>query len=464
MSCRYPFALWLPLPLIVLLLLNGCAPKMESVEAPIEQPEQFTYTGTEVIPEKWWISFRDPVLNTLIDSALSSNLDLAATWEQFRAAQAVVRRESSFLWPDLEATARSAVSRPEPDFAGGEDLQAGFSASYELDLWGRIRAGVEAEEYRAQANYYDYQAAAMSLSAEISITWYELVTARKQLDLVNEQIETNENIMRLIRVRFTGGQVRAVDILRQEQLLESTRNQKIFYETELALLENQLAVLLGRPPQNYQDLPGNALPDLPALPATGLPLELIRRRPDVQQAFNFVLAADRDMAQAIRSQYPRVSLNLAAQMRANDYNNLFQEWAYTLAGNLVAPLLYGGRLRAETDITRALKEQQLYEYGQAVLNAFREVEDALIREKKQEERIEVLERQLDLAQKTNRQLRMEFLNGMTEYLDVLLSLDQEQQLQRDILQAEQTQLEIRIAMYRALAGGFETEGSEIIEQ
>lgn len=464
MSCRYPFALWLPLPLIVLLLLNGCAPKMESVEAPIEQPEQFTYTGTEVIPEKWWISFRDPVLNTLIDSALSSNLDLAATWEQFRAAQAVVRRESSFLWPDLEATARSAVSRPEPDFAGGEDLQAGFSASYELDLWGRIRAGVEAEEYRAQANYYDYQAAAMSLSAEISITWYELITARKQLDLVNQQIETNENIMRLIRVRFTGGQVRAVDILRQEQLLESTRNQKIFYETELALLENQLAVLLGRPPQNYQDLPGNALPDLPALPATGLPLELIRRRPDVQQAFNFVLAADRDMAQAIRNQYPRVSLNLAAQMRSNDYNNLFQEWAYTLAGNLVAPLLYGGRLRAETDITRALKEQQLYEYGQTVLNAFREVEDALIREKKQEERIEVLERQLDLAQKTNRQLRMEFLNGMTEYLDVLLSLDQEQQLQRDILQAEQTQLEIRIAMYRALAGGFETEGSEIIEQ
>lgn len=433
---------------------------MQDVNAPIEQPADFSYTGTAVLPEKWWTTFEDPVLNTMIDSALNANLDLAATWEQFRAANAVVRRESSFLWPDIDASARTAISRPEPDFAGGENLQAGLSAGYELDLWGRIRAGIEAEEFRARATFYDYQSAAISLSAEISISWYQLLTARDQLRLINRQIETNEDIVRLIRARFTGGQVRAVDILRQEQLLESTRNQKIFFETEVMLLQNQLAVLLGRPPQNIEQFPGDSLPDLPPLPATGLPLELVRRRPDVQQAFQLVLAADRDMAQAIRSKYPRLSLNLSAQMRSNNYNNLFQDWAYTLAGNFVAPLLYGGRLRAEVDRTEAVKNQWLYQYGQTVLNSFREVEDALIREEKQQERIEILQRQLDLAQKTNRQLRMEFLNGLTEYLDVLLSLDQEQQLQRDIIAARQEQLEIRIGLYRALAGGFDPEAVE----
>ncbi|MDT0650119.1 efflux transporter outer membrane subunit [Autumnicola edwardsiae] len=409
------------------------------------------------MPEEWWTSFEDPALNALVDSALTSNLDLAATWQQFQAARAIVRRQSSFLLPQIDASTRSGISRPQPDFAGGENFQLGLTAAYEVDLWGRIQSGIEAEEFRARASFFDYQAAAMSLSAEISITWYQLLTARNQLELVNQQIQTNEDIMRLIRARFTGGQVRAVDILRQEQLLESTRNQKIFYETDIALLEHQLAVLLGHPPQNELGLREENLPELPPLPETGLPLELIRRRPDVQQAYHLVLAADRDMAQAIRSKYPRLSLSLAGQTRSNSYNNLFREWAYTLGTDLVAPLLYWGRLRAEVDRTEAIKNQLLYQYGQVVLIAFQEVEDALIRERKQLERIEVLERQLDLAKKTNGQLRNEFLNGLTEYLDVLLSLDQEQQLQRELIEARQVQLEIRISLYRALAGDFETE-------
>ena len=438
----------------------SCAPKLQNVEAPIEQAEDFSFTGTEAIPEKWWTSFNDPVLNNLIDSALTENLNLAATWEQFMAAQAILRREKSSLWPDIELVARSAVSRPEPDFAGGENFQAGLAAGYEVDLWGRIRAGIEAEEFRAEASFYDYQAAAMTLSAEISATWFQLLTFRKQLDLTNRQIETNEEIIRLIRARFTSGQIRAVDILRQQQLLESTRDQKIFFETQLRLLQNQLAVLLGRPPQNLSISAESNLPELPPLPETGLPLELIRRRPDVKQAYNQVLAADREMAVAIRNKYPRISFDIIAQSRSNNYGNLFQDWAYTLAGNLVAPLLYGGRNRAEVDRTTALKNQQLFLYGQTVLNSFREVEDALIQEQKQKERIEVLERRLDLAQKTNKQLRIEFLNGLSEYLDVLLSLDQEQQLQRDILEARQTLLEHRITLYRTLAGGFETERTD----
>ncbi len=438
----------------------SCAPKLQNVEAPIEEAEEFSYTGTEAIPEKWWTSFNDPVLNNLIDSALTENLNLAATWEQFMAAQAILRREKSSLWPDIELVARSAVSRPEPDFAGGENFQAGLAAGYEVDLWGRIRAGIEAEEFRAEASFYDYQAAAMTLSAEISATWFQLLTLKKQLDLTNRQIETNEEIIRLIRARFTSGQIRAVDILRQQQLLESTRDQKIFFETQLRLLQNQLAVLLGRPPQNLSISPESNLPELPPLPETGLPLELIRRRPDVKQAYNQVLAADREMAVAIRNKYPRISFDIIAQSRSNNYGNLFQDWAYTLAGNLVAPLLYGGRNRAEVDRTTALKNQQLFLYGQTVLNSFREVEDALIQEQKQKERIEVLKRRLDLAQKTNKQLRIEFLNGLSEYLDVLLSLDQEQQLQRDILEARQTLLEHRITLYRTLAGGFETERTD----
>lgn len=445
---------WLLLLSTLLFSLNSCSPKITPQQLPVEPPAQFSYSGTEALPEKWWTSFNDSTLNRLIDTALSENLDLLATWEQFQAARALVRVESSNLWPQADVFLGSEIVRSESGPAEDAELYAGLTASYEFDLWGRIRAGVQAEDFRAQASFLDYQTTALVLSAEISTLWYRLVSARRQLQLAEQQIKTNEDILRLIRARFTGGQIRAVDILRQEQLVESTRNEKIFYETEAMLLQHQLATLLGLPPQNISGLQGEQLPPLPPLPETGLPLELIRRRPDIQRAYNLLLATDRELAEAVRNRYPRLSVDLNAQLGSGSYNNLFQTWAYSLAGNLVTPLLYGGRLKAEVDLAEANKNQQLYRYGQEVLIAFREVEDALIREKKQEERLEVLQSQLELARKTNSQLQQEFLNGLSEYVDVLLSLDQEQQLQRDLIEARQVQLENRIALYSALAGGF----------
>ncbi|HBY69875.1 MAG TPA: hypothetical protein DEG69_20290 [Flavobacteriaceae bacterium] len=446
------------LALLFLCIVNACAPKITNIPPPLEEPQPFSYTGTEVIPEKWWISLKDTTLNKLIDSALSKNMELAATWQQVLAARAIQKRQASTLWPQVEANARTSLNRPQADFTGGEDIQLGLSASYELDLWGRLRSAKQAEAFRAKASYYDYQTTALVLSTQIATTWYRLVTAQRQLVLANQQIKTNDDIVELIQTRFSSGQTRAVDILRQRQLSEATRTLKIGYETDVALLKNQLAVLLGEAPQNNPiPTPTDSLPSLPPFPDTGLPLELIRNRPDVQQAQHFLLAADRDMAEAVRSQYPRLSVSATGQFRANDYSDLFKEWAYSLAANLAAPLFYGGQIRAEIDRTEALKNQQLYNYGQTVLNSFREVEDALLQEQKQKEQLESLKRQLELAEKTSRQLKIEYLYGASEYLDVLLTLNQEQQLRRDLIAAEQTQLEIRIDLYRALAGGFEIE-------
>ncbi|WZL90756.1 efflux transporter outer membrane subunit [Salinimicrobium sp. 3283s] len=438
-----------------LLLLSSCTPKIAPQEAPIPQPEAFTVSGTVPVPDEWWRSFEDPVLDSLVQQGLQENLSLAGSWQEYQASLAVVKREKSFLFPQIDAFAGVAKDRGRENFSEDLQLQTGLAASYELDLWGRVRAGVQAERYTAEAFLYDYRAAAMTISAGIANTWYQLLTARKQLELVEEQINTNEDIVKLIRARFAGGQIRAVDILRQEQLLESTRDQKILYETNLELLENRLLVLLGRPPQNATYFRNEMLPALPPLPQTGLPLELIRRRPDLQQAYNLVLSADREMAFAVRSKFPVISLDASGSFRAEDVGNIFENWTYSLAGNLLAPLIYGGRLSAEVDRAEAVKNQLLYEYGQAVLIAFEEVENALLREKKQRERLEVLERRLELSTKTSGQLRIEFLNGLSPYLDVLLALDEQQQLEREMLEGEQELLEIRIGLYRALAGAFE---------
>lgn len=453
---KYPFKFSRPLPFFICIILLGCSPKFSNVALPIDEIQEFTYTGESVLEDKWWTAFEDKNLNQMIDSALVSNFDLAATWQSFLAAEATVSREASDKWPQLEASAQTARNFPEPDFAGGENTQLGLSANYEIDLWGRIRTGVQAEKFRAEASLFDYRAAAISLSAEIATTYYQLLAAKKQLRITEDQITTNEDIINLMRSRFVGGQIRAVDILRQAQLLESTKEQYILFNSNVQQLENQLAVLLGRQPQQAIEFKELELPTVPEPPQAGLPLELVRRRPDIQQSYALLLAADRDMASAVQTKYPRLSLSTRGQLRSNNFDNLFDNWAYSLAGSLLAPLFYGGQLNAEVDRTEALKKQRLYEYGQTTLIAFQEVEDGLVLDRMQQQRLENIDRQIELATKSNQQLRIEFLNGFSPYLDVLLGLDQEQQLRRDYVAAQARHIAIRIGLYRALAGGFDT--------
>ncbi|WP_339708492.1 TolC family protein [uncultured Kriegella sp.] len=440
----------------MVLLFYSCSPRFSNIALPIKEVQEFSFSGASALEDRWWTSFEDEDLNQLIDSALQSNFDLAATWQQFVAAKAIVSRAASNKWPQIEASAQTAVNFPENDFTGGENTQLGLSATYELDLWGRIRTAVQAEKFRAEASLFDYRTAAISLTAEIATTWYQLQAAKKQLKITETQITTNEDIIKLIRSRFVGGQIRAVDILRQAQLLESTKEQQIIFSTNVRLLENQLAVLLGNQPQTDMEFTAVDLPQLQSLPETGLPLELVRRRPDVQQSYALLLAADRDMAAAVRSKYPRISVSGRGQLRANNFANLFENWAYSIAGNILAPLFYGKQLSAEVDRSEAVKQQRLYEYGQATLEAFQDVENGLVRDMMQKERLENIARQLELSEKSNKQLRVEFLNGFSPYLDVLLGLDQEQQLRRDYVAAQSQQIQIRIGLYRALAGGFDT--------
>ncbi len=442
---------------LLLISLIGCASQQKHMEPPVDAPDKFSAAGSLEVTNRWWTSFDDRQLNALVDTAMASNFNLKTAWQRLKEANAVVDRESADLFPDLEGSIRAVGNQTQNNTLDPGSVQLGLSSVYELDLWGRIRSEVQAEKLRAQATLADYQTAALSLSAEITRTWYRLSEARNEKDLVRKQIKTNKKVLNLLENRFGTGQIRSVDILRQRQLLESTREQLTNVEMRIRLLEHQLSVLLGRPPQRELDHYADELPTLPPPPVTGVPIELVRRRPDVQSAFNSLRAADRDLAAAISSQYPRLTLSASVSSAPDNAQNLFENWAMSFAGNLVAPILYGGQLSAEVDRNRALKKQRLYEYGQTILTAFREVENALVQEKMQRERIRSLEKQVKLAEQAYDQLQLEYFNGMADYLDVLTALDEVQQLQRDLLSARLTLVEYRIALHRSLAGSFETD-------
>lgn len=434
----------------------GCAGKESAVSLPTQAPPLFSEAGTAPLRDFWWTTFDDPQLDQQVDIALRGNFDLEGALQRILQAQAVARREASDLLPDVDgiALAESSVRTDSPNAAR---WVLGLDASYQVDLWGEIGSRVDAQWLRASATEADLNVVALTLSADVARTWFALIEANAQIELLDEQIKTNLTGLKLQEARFGLGQIRSADVLRQRQLVESTREQRVVVMSRIEVLEHLLAVLQGQPPQEATFSPGSQLPELPPLPETGLPSQLLNRRPDIRRDFLALWAADRDLASAVSAQYPRLNLAASFTTVAESPENLFREWVFSVAGQLIAPLIDGGQRRAEVDRNVATVRLRFTEFSQTVLIAYQEVENALARERYQLQRIENLETQAQLAHQASLQLREQYLIGETEYLDVLSSMQQEQSLQRNVLSARLELILNRIALYLALAGDFDPQ-------
>jgi NodT family efflux transporter outer membrane factor (OMF) lipoprotein len=441
--------------LLLLLLIGGCADRsFQRASLPaLETPAEFAERGTSISPNRWWSAFGDANLDFQVDSGLCNNYSVLAAAQRVRAARAVTRREASDFWPDIDGILGLGFNGGPNE--NSESYSLGLDINYPVDLWGEIESRVEAQRLRANATCWDYHAGALALSAEITSVWFSLIEAHAQAELLEEQIKTNETGLKLQEERFGLGFVRSADVLRQRQLLESTLEQAVVIESQINVLEHQLAVLLGRVPQGASFEPGTAFPELPPLPATGLPSELLLRRPDIQRNYNALAAADRDLASAISRQYPRLNLSASLQNLSENPGDLLKNWFVSLGGQLIAPLFDGGQRKAEVERTNAVKYALFHEYAQSVLLAYQEVEDSLVQEKFQIQRIEHLEEQVKLAGQASDQLREQYLIGDAQYLDVLNAITGQQRLQRQLLNAQLDLRLIRVSLYLALAGNLD---------
>ncbi|MCP4569826.1 MAG: TolC family protein, partial [FCB group bacterium] len=189
------------------------------------------------------------------------------------------------------------------------------------------------------------------------------------LQLLDEQLAVGQEYLDLVQLRFANGLASAVEVFRQRLQVETTRNQIPAATTRLATRKHQMAVLLGREPRARTPLPAAELPELPPLPATGVPVEVLRSRPDVRAAELRLLAADHRLAVAIADRYPSLSLSATAGGQAESFADVLDQWFLNLAGNLLAPIIDGGRRAAEADRNRAVVEERFYAWEAALLAA-----------------------------------------------------------------------------------------------
>ena len=455
----------LVLALLVWVPACGLIPRPAAHPVPVEFPESFSNPGEAEVPDRWWETFRDADLDRLVTEALGRNLDLKVAWSSLDQAAALARQAGAAEWPAMDVVAGYGITRArsrspitsDPSTNTVKDYLLGLQVAYEVDLWGRIRSNRKAARLDVRASEADVMATAMMLASRVAVSWYQLIQQKASHELLLEQRKISRTLLDLVEMRFKQGSVSAVDVLQQRRQLQAVEAEIPLVRMRESLLEHQLAVLLGRPPVDPGIEAPRTLPVLPPRPATGLPANLVRRRPDIRAAQVRLAAADQRVAMSIADRFPALRLTGRLETGGANTRDLFDLWLAGLAANLTAPLLDGGRRAAEVDRARAVAAQRLHQFGQTVLVALQEVEDALVQESSQGQYAENITRRMGLAREELHRSRERYVNGATDYLPVLAAIQALQLLERQELEEKRKLIEYRIDLYRALGGGWKLE-------
>jgi NodT family efflux transporter outer membrane factor (OMF) lipoprotein len=439
---------------VLITVTTSCAVDVKDIPTPVRLPEKFSVSGQSKLPEKWWQTFNDPILNQLCEQAFSDNFTLRSAFNRLEQARAFARKSGAELIPQLNSEMLASQRSSDTSTSTLNNFALGLAASYEVDLWGRIRANIHAAELDVNTAEEDVITAALSLSAEIASTWYRLIEQRQQSQLLNKQIKVNRDAADMIRIRFQLGQATAADVFQQQQLLASVIGEKATVTATIKVLENTLAILTGKAPGTTIIPTQDNFPTLAPLPETGLSATLMQRRPDIRKAYFKIQSADQRVAAAIADRFPKLSLSAGINTNAPDLQSLFNNWLATIAGNLVTPLLDGGRRIAEVDRSKAVAAEAVNNYATTLIQSIKEVENALIQEQQQRALINQLDQQVKLSQLATGQIRLRYSYGALEFLRLLSALLSQQSVERNRLRAQQQLIDYRINLYRALAGRF----------
>jgi NodT family efflux transporter outer membrane factor (OMF) lipoprotein len=424
--------------------------------------------------DQWCTDFDSPELEQLVDASFTQNLELRGAFARIRQARAIADQQQAPLWPWLSAEGSVTQQRTDISSQFGADLPTGpggaeepaffsiedsfttyrgsLAASYEIDVWGKIRSQWQAARLDAAAARAQAEALAITLVSQIAENWLETVYQRERIDLIEEQIETSEKFYELTLLRLSQGTATALDVTQQKQNLESLRGQLSLARSAEATAQNQVSVLVGQPPQGDLGLTQDRLPELAPIPGTGVPGDLLERRPDLRAAMLRVRAADERIEAAVAERLPSLQLSANLSVQATEIAELFEQLLFSVGASLSQPIFQGGRLNAQIEQREAVAEEALYNYAQTLLTALREVQDALIREKYQQEFLESLQTQLESAERALELARDRYRLGALEYLRVLDSIQALQQTQQNLLDARRQQLSTRVGLCRALGG------------
>ena len=415
----------------------------------------------------WWTLLGDPQLDALIGRVNVSNQTIAAAEANYRQARALVREQRAGLFPaiDLSGSATrsggsSSASSTSGSSSNGSRYQVGLGASWEPDLWGRIRNGVTGAKAGAQASAADLAGARLSMQGELAVNYLGLRQTDAELALVGKTVEGYQRSLTITQNRYNAAIAPKSDVLQaQTQLANAQADLESLRQTR-ATYENAIATLVGEPASAFKLAADPAwsaqLPDVP----TGVPSELLERRPDIAAAERRVAAANAEIGVARAAFFPTIGLSASGNSSSSSLGNLFSASANTWSlGLSVAQSLFdAGARKAQVEQARASYDASVADYRQTVLTAFEDVENQLTAVQVLERRYALLKTSADAADQAEQMLLNQYKAGQVAYTDVVSAQATALSARRALLTAAVARQTTAVALIQALGGGWKAEG------
>jgi NodT family efflux transporter outer membrane factor (OMF) lipoprotein len=432
--------------------------------------------------QQWWTTFNDAKLNSLIERAVRTNPDIAAAVARILEARAVRGVATSGLFPQVDANGSYTYTRYSNNLPGLAALagglgsaggvpgapslttgvwEAGFDATWEIDVFGGTRRSIEAANYNLQAAVQDLRDVRVSLLAEVAVNYIQLRGAQRELDIAQHNLQSQEQTLALTRSRAEGGLIPYLNVAQQEAQVATTAAQVPTFQTQIRQNIHHLGILLGQDPGALSgELSGDApIPVGPTSVPPGIPSELLRRRPDVRRAERQLAAATAQIGVATADLFPQFSVTGALGLESGAFKQLFDYSSrfYDIAPGVTWDIFDAGKVSYNIKVQDARQAEALAAYRKAVLQSMQDVDDALVAYNREQVRLQSLRDAVSANQRAVDLSTELFEKGSTDFLSVL---DAERDLftaQDAMARSEQQVSANLVALYKALGGGWEAE-------
>lgn len=448
--------------IILLIGVAGCAVGPNFEKPVVESPEHFNYDSLRadtILNLRWWELFNDEKLIAHIDTALVHNQDVRIAASRVEESRYIVGYTKADQWPffgyDMQA-GRQKLNLGENLNSPFNSFTAMGNVSWEVSFWGKYRRLNEAAREELMGTQYAHRAVMISLISEVASTYFLLLDFNSRLEIAKRTLISRREGLQIMQEKFNYGTIPELE-LNQAEIQEAIAASAIpKFERLVAQTEHALSVLLGRNPESIPDI--NALidqqtpPDIPG----GIPSDVLERRTDVMEAEHRYAAQNARIGVAQAMRWPVISLTAGLGVASGDLNSLLSSGslAWSVGGGILGPIFNFGKNKRRVQIERQKTEQALLFYEKTVLNAFRDVEDALIEVHTYKKELSSRIRQRDAAQNANMLSKERYDGGVTSYLEVL---DSERSLFQAELSASETyqqRLNSYVKLYKALGGGW----------
>jgi multidrug efflux system outer membrane protein len=463
--------LYLSCAALGLSLLAGCKVGPNYARPAVTAPPAFrgsddasvsSTAGTSLGDEQWSAVYHEPELQQLIAKALSNNFDVRIAAQRILEQQAQVRivRSQEFPTVSIGGTGIGATLPSSLDKQIGSPLVEGsfnLSAAWTPDFWGLYRRQTEAARAQLLGQVWAQRAVRLTLVQQVATLYFQLRALDRQLEITQQTIKVRQDSLNLTKTLEGGGSVPLSDVRQAEQLLYTATSQVPQIEEQIQQSENSLNLLLGQNPGPLAHTDPNALVPPPQDLPTGLPSQLLERRPDIQQAEATLIAANAQIGVARAQFFPNLSISASGGVGGDSLSSILDTSGKTIygIGSLAQPIFAGGKLRGQLQLSEETKQEMVLNYQKTITQALRDVSSALIALKKQRAYREQQQQLVAAAEDSVRLARLRYQGGSTGYLEVLTNDSNLYAAQLNLVAAQQNEALAIVQLYGALGGGWQ---------